>query len=308
VDSDDPLQFTFDLLKEVIGDIGAVGGALFYHPYREADEGAVDVADVGEFWPEILFNDDHNSMEDVEDQLSFEPHFHAIVVAKYIPGGELVSKINHESGWVIKRITKGGDESDSPVSLYDEYDLTRASTYCLSHTGLYDTKNGTHAAYRYFGETANLQPRDHTEAKIDSAARSVAPKTLGLPFSDLSCSNSAPDNYADDARVSSVESVFSHSQGPVKTLSDDQSPDGSQTGSGAEDSDFIGPSSDDTDSTDSSADRCAGRLLPITKAPALLGDEDWRESAQHIDKLRDTWKKWRDRVDTPPPDPPPGPQ
>lgn len=299
VDAEDPVQFTIDILKEIFDEIGVAGGVILYHPYRGVDEseGEQEISDDRGFWSDLLFNDDDQEMADIEDSISHEPHFHAIVTAKNIPGGQLSKGIHHESGWIFKRITKGGDESESNVSLYDEYDLCRATSYSLSHTGLYETKNGMAAAYRYFGETANLQPRDHTEARIDAAMRSVVPNTLGLPFTDMACRDDAPTEGAAVNRVADTAAVYAPG-----------TPDASEATDGDSDGVDGEPDLMRDDDVEPPEDRCAGRLVPITQAPALLGDEDWRETAERVDELRQAWMEWRDRVDEPPPDAPPPPQ
>lgn len=180
--SHDSLDRTIEVLKEVLDEMGVSAGVIFYHPYRGED------GDDCGAWKGWLFDPDREWAGDVREELEHSPHFHVVAVSKHVDGGHITRAIEKETGWLVKRITKGGDESDSTVSIYGKYDLARAVTYCLSHTGLEEMDDGSHrAAYRYFGRTANLAATDEIEAEIDAAVRSVAPKTLDLPWSSLAC-------------------------------------------------------------------------------------------------------------------------
>jgi hypothetical protein len=240
---------------------------IFYHPYRGDDEEPGD--DQGK-WKSRLFSG--RDWTDVQDELVFSPHFHAVVCAKHIDGGHVTKAVEEDTGWLVHRITKG----ESNVSIYDKYDLTRVTQYNLSHTGLYNTDETTRAAYRYFGRTANLSPTDRIEAEIDAAARSTAPKILGLPWSDLACQEDRGNRPPQSELVASTAAA--------------------EPGTGDGDGRFESNSSDAPDG------KCAGRLLDITKAPAFLEDTEWCEKAPRSDELRDVWDKWREEVDGPPPD------
>lgn len=177
---DDPLGAGFEIVKELTDDLAVDGGLIAYHPYRGRGE------DDRGFWKDVLFSG--SEWRETWQEVEYSPHFHLIVVGDFVPGGQLTSKLHDRTGWTFKRITKGGDESESNVSLYDEFDLARALTYTLSHTGLYETDTGQNkAAFRYFGKTHNLAAEDHHTDKIDAAVRSVAPNTLGLSLSSTTC-------------------------------------------------------------------------------------------------------------------------
>lgn len=269
--SHDSLDRTIEVLKEVLDEMGVSAGVIFYHPYRGEngdDRGA---------WKGRLFDPDREWEGDVREELEYSPHFHVVAVSKHVDGGHITRAIEKETGWLVKRITKGGDESDSNVSIYGKYDLARAVTYCLSHTGLEEMDDGSHrAAYRYFGRTWNLSATDEIEAEIDAAVRSVAPKTLDLPWSSLACLEDRNGREPQSPLVASTAAAYDRGDGePFPPDEDADAPEG----------------------------KCAGRLLDITKAPNFLEDDEWVEKAPHAAELRETWEEWRDEVDDrPPPD------
>lgn len=265
--SHDSLGRTFDLLKEVLDELGTAAGVIFYHPFR--GENGDDRGD----WKGRLF--DGREWDDVRQELEHSPHFHAVVVAKHIDGGHVTRAIEEQTGWVVERITKG---EESNVSIYGKYDLARVATYCLSHTGIEATDDGGHrAAYRYFGRTANLSPTDEIEAEMDAAVRSVAPKTLDLPWSSLACQNDRDGREPQSPLVAATSAA--HDEGDGEPFPPD-------------------------DGADAPEGKCAGRLLDITKAPAFLEDDEWVAKAPNADDLRETWREWRDEIDgdRPPPD------
>jgi hypothetical protein len=174
LNADDPLQTTFDLIKRILGELGASTGYLFYHPYR-GDDG-----DDRGFWKHLLPDGEPQDMDDVRDGLTHEPHFHAVVLSQHVAGGFSTKHVEEKTGWIIERITKG---DDSDVSIYDKYDLARVVTYCLSHTGIGENR----VAYRPFGEVANFDANEKFHLGMDAAVRSVAPNTLGLSHQTLMC-------------------------------------------------------------------------------------------------------------------------
>lgn len=177
-DAEDSWERVLEVCKEILA--GAdLEGYLFYHPYR-----GVDGDDLGA-WKDRLF-EDRTWGDDVRDELQFSPHFHFIVIGHKVPGGAVTRELEERTGWVLERFTKEG----SNVSLYDEYDLARAVTYCLSHTGLYEAEETIQAAYRPFGKNtkrAKLADCEMTEAEIDALVRSVVPTTLGMDYNSLAC-------------------------------------------------------------------------------------------------------------------------
>jgi len=282
LDSEEPLQRTFDLLKELLDELGAETGYLLYHPYRGEDG-----SDMG-FWKNVLPDVDETDWQDTEDQLAHEPHFHAVVLSKHIPTEHVTPVLEERTGWTLKRITKGGDDSESDVSIYGKYDLARVVTYTLSHCGIGENR----AAYRAFGEVANFSATEAIRAEMDAAVRSVAPRTLGLEFDDLTCLEEGVDDDRDDSHDHST--TYQVNTGAAEASA-------SHTGTNSlEFDDFTGPSGDESSAEsfqEDRDDRCRGRLLSIRSAPAFLDDEDWCERAPHVDQLVEAWETWRERID-----------
>jgi hypothetical protein len=263
-DREQVLQNTFDLLKEVLGEMTVETGALFYHPFRGED------GDDRGFWKDVLPDGDPVDMDDLRDDLSFEPHFHAVVLAKHVPT-VVTPRIEEETGWVIHRITKG---EDSDVSLYDKYDLARSVTYCLSHTG----RGSSRAAYRYFGEVANFSAEARIEREMDAAVRSVAVNTLGLKYDGQAC-------------------VVEREKTETTTVMKEKVNLGAAQGDGE-------PELEEVEIEEEVIAKCEGRLLEIKAAPAKLENDEWMEEAANADELAETWREWRERVDgEPDPDP-----
>jgi hypothetical protein len=263
--SEKPLDRTFDLLKEVLEEIGASTGVIFYHPYRGEngdDRGA---------WKERLFTG--REWGEVRSELAHSPHFHAVVLGQHIDGGYVTRAIEEQTGWLVERITKG----ESNVSIYDKYDLGRVLTYCLSHTGVRETEGGSHRAmYRYYGKLSNFAATEGIKREMDAAVRSVAPRTLGLSYDSLSCSEERSGEP-----VGEVVAGISAAHG----------------GSGDGDGDGMAAPVDETEEPDY---RCSGRLLEISKAPAFLNDREWMEQAARSEELVTAWMEWEER-DHPPP-------
>jgi hypothetical protein len=272
VDSDEPLQRTFDLLKEVLADMNVEIGVLFYHPYR-GDDG-----DDRGFWKGILPRGAEQSMSETREHLKHEDeqHFHAVVLSKFVPTEHVTEHVEAETGWVINRITKG---EDSDVSLYDKYDLARSVSYCLSHVGIGEDR----AAYRYFGEVANFSAEDRIQREMDAAVRSVAVNTLGLAYDGQACRVERDVTVTETRMVEKVNLGAAH-------------------GSGAGEPEMVEQEVETTERRE-----CEGRLLEIKSAPGFLSDDGWVEHADHADDLREAWAEWRERIDgeqdAPDPDP-----
>lgn len=263
--TNEALDRTFEILKEVLDELGVETGVMFYHPYRGED------GDDRGAWKERLF--EGRDWEDVRDELEHSPHFHVVAIAKHVDGGYVTKAIEEQTGWLVERITKG----DGNVSIYDKYDLARVVSYALSHTGLYETESGdTRAAYRYFGKVSNLPAEEHIEREMDAAMRSVSPRTLGLEWSSLACEVSH-DGENQDFLVADPSTAF-------------------RSGVSYDDD---GGGDDDPEPPD---DKCGGRLLHLSRAPDFLEDDDWVATAPHADELADTWDDWDGDLPDPPPD------
>jgi len=238
---DDPIEAGYEVVKELCDELGIDGGAIVYHPWRGAGD------DDRGFWKELLFKG--SDWSETVQELSHEPHFHIIAVGDFVPGGEFTNQLYEKTGWTFKRITKGGDDSESNVSLYGEHDLARALTYSLSHAGVCDSKD----AYRYFGLTANLSAEGHIVEEIDEVVRAVAPDTLGLSTTSTTCRREL-----DDEESSSSASPPSNPDPEM----DSEGPDG-----------------------DTETRRCRGRVVSVSNASEFLRDRDWVDEANRVDRL-----------------------
>jgi len=287
MDRDDPLQSTFDVLKEVLDEIGVDTGYLFYHPYRGPED------DDRGFWKNVLPSGEEivadNPLQEaaVEDpaelgtaelvdayDLQASPHFHAVVLSKYVDTEHVVGAVEEATGWTIHRITKG---EDSDVSLYNDYDLARSVSYCLSHTGLGEDR----VAYRPFGEVANFAAKDRIQREMDACVRSVAVNTLGLPYDSQAC-------VVEREKVQMKEI-----ERPAEKVNL-----GAAHGSGGE------PETVVEEVEETVEEKCDGRLLEIKAAPSRLDDREWMETAAYAHQLQETWREWREKVDgLPDPDP-----
>jgi hypothetical protein len=272
VDSDTPLDRTVTLLKEVLGELGVDTGAWFYHPWRGED------GDDRGFWKHLLPDGEAQDWSDTREELSYSPHFHVVALSKNVDGGHVTRAIEKATGWLIERITKG---EESNVSIYNEFDLARVVTYCLSHTGVDDGSN----QYGYFGQVHNFVPEPHIEREADAAVRSVGVNTLGLPYDSVACT------LERDKLVTETVEV------PAEKVNL-----GAGNGDGA-----VPPEEDTVEIEEEKEVRenCDGRLLDIKNAPAFLTDDDWMADADHAEELQSTWAEWRERVDDDPEEFPP---
>lgn len=287
MNSEDTLGRTKEMLKEVLAEIGADTGYLFYHPYRGPSD------DDRGFWKSVLPEQEvpvddplgtatksraQLGTEELVDEhdLQHSPHFHAVVLSQYIDTEHVVGAVEEATGWTIHRITKG---EDSDVSLYNDYDLARSVSYCLSHTGITESRAG----YWPFGKVANFAADGHIEREMDARVRSVAVNTLGLKYDSQACI---------DERLKTKTRTIERPAEKIDL--------GAAHGSGAE------PEMVEEEIEEEVEEPCNGRLLEIKAAPSRLSDTEWMENAPKADELRQTWKEWRDRVDdeeAPDPDP-----
>lgn len=190
--SDDALDRGFGATKRFMMEVGADAGMLLFHPYRIKEEYRGDVmghssGDGDKQWKDIL----DMPPEDREEYLVYSPHFHVFAVSDFIQGGAITEKIEDRTGVVIERIA-----DDDGVSLADMDALAAATAYSLSHAGLTaDGDDDAHrAAYRYFGETANIERRANVRADAKEAMRRVAPDVLGVDFSRRTCDEPVTDS------------------------------------------------------------------------------------------------------------------
>jgi hypothetical protein len=277
LEADEPLDRTFHVIRDVLDALNAEG-MVAYHPWSGGD----DVVDDRGEWKRRLFNGREWSA--VRSGLEKRPHFHCVVAAEHIPGGELTERVHRETGWVIHRIA---DESTG-VSLGGLDDVARAVTYTLSHTGIDTDGDGPNqAAYRQYGSTLHdAEVFDDLAEQADVAVRSVAPRVLGVDPSDVRCTTEVAADDAPD-RDDAVDLTA------------------------AADGDGSGDAEADAETTVDEVElvECSGRILTIDRAPEYLDDPEWRATASHVDELQTTWEAWDEGEgwddlgpDAPPPD------
>lgn len=193
---EDELDRAKEIVKILLNEVGADTGAIIYHPYRLDEDKKADIwddEDDGLTWKEVI--ERAGDMDDIRDLLSYEPHFHAVVLSPYVIGGRMTEALERETGWVIERITKPGKN----VSIGNVFDLARVTGYSLSHTGLREMPSGrTRAAYWYFGEVANFQPTQGVRDDMRNAFAAVSERILGEQFAGVA-KDVEPDGDGDEA-------------------------------------------------------------------------------------------------------------
>lgn len=276
--ADDPLDKTFDVVKEILKLLNAEG-VICAHGWTGED------GDDRGAWKKRLFND-RGWENDVRQELTPRPHFHAIVASPFIAGGEVTKRVEEETGWVIERIA----DEDSGRSLTDMYAVARALTYSISHSIIRTFEDGDNIAQirttgkHWHGspDTRRVNVYDHVMKKAEIEVRKAAPTTLGVASNDLRCESPIPDGEQRDTTIDPTESF------------DDTS--GSDT---SETSDTGSDSSRDEEEMRS----CKAPIKPISKAEEFLSDDEWIEDARYSDQLERKHQEWiaLTQVDRPPP-------
>jgi hypothetical protein len=297
-DTDKPRHKVIQVLKELMAETG-LQGWYCYHPFRGKDGD-----DRGE-WAERLFDD--RGWAEIAPELIWQPHIHAIVVGHMTPGGNVTKRLEEETGWVLHRITK----EDSSVSIYGKWDLARAVTYCLSHAGTYDVGEHRRVCADYFGDDwmQEITVSERQEAKVNHVVRAVAPKTLGLPFNRLACSEEhdvgpdgsveakAHDHVVDLDRAQGMAKYWSLDSYASSLDDRDGGEDLWESGGGANSAEEPHPQREPDPSlteADDETQRCSGRLLPISKAAPYLTSAEWCARAEYAEDTREAHQEWVD--------------
>ena len=259
---DDPLDATFDILKEILGELGADTGYLFYHPLRGPDD------DDRGFWRYVLPDGDPVGFQELIDRhdLKHSPHFHAVVLSKNVDTQHCVKAVEEQTGWVIHRITKS---EQSNISLFNEYDLLSSVSYCLSHTGIDDNR----AAYRPYGEVANFTAWDGLKRKMDGKCRAVAANTLGLDPGVTRCTEEREKLKTRTAYVLAQEEV----------------------NLGAAHGNTGAQAVEEVKVTSTIVEECNGRLIDVSAFPRYLNNAEWVAQAPYAHEMQEAWEEWRDR-------------
>jgi len=282
----DPLDKTFDVVGEIM-DLLNIEGLRYYHGWRGRNGDDLDA------WKNRLFSG-RSFEDDVRHELTPSPHFHVIGCSPFVPGGEVTKRIEEETGWLIKRVTEGGDESASNKSLPTMEDVAEAVTYCLSHTAIKMVEDGNNnAQYRPHGQLWHNHDRvtvyDHTRREAEYAVRKAAPTTLGVNRNNLRCSTPLPSDEQPDESID-----------PGKSF-DDHGDSGDVDSTGGTDAE----TDHDHDHEHDGESACNAPIKPIWEADNQLSDEQWVEAAVYADQLRRAYEEWESQgdYDNPPPSP-----
>lgn len=323
LDSDQPLEKTKEVVKELLRDEMNAQGLIAYHEYRAREkDDPYDVQDSRGIWKKLVFSD--RDWDDVKPQLVREPHFHCIVVAPEIPGGELTETVYDETHWVIHRIHDARGRS-----IDGQEELAAILAYCLSHTTILPGDNRDEVATWWFGRDLGGENQivayDEDKKRFDFIVRAVAPRVLDLDYNQLICPIDRPikliqkDPY-DHVDVDKIIGSLESRGAGYYTWSDDADPDSWDTPS----SSLSTPEGDLPDQTASPdmdvpqtltstqqrlerardldlddaremneterVTRCSGRLFSIAKSPRHLNDPDWCERAEYADSCRETYE------------------
>ena len=190
---------TQKVVKQMLDEFRAQG-LLVRHSYRfKHDDGSImsEVDSTGRY-AEVLFkNLDWWGEDGVRSELAWKPHYHAVVVSDWIEGGDLTTRVQEETGWVIHRITG----EDGKTSLGNDGAMAKASTYTISHADILinPDKNNQSAVWEvgsFDGSIVKSSGRftakpwdvDWAEGKVREYAREV----LGLQSGTTDCGRGLP--------------------------------------------------------------------------------------------------------------------
>jgi len=342
-DEQERYEDTKDVIKDIISDIWGFDAMFAFHGWSGsgygADEGAGD--DMGE-WADRLDPENRDWYGDVRDELYERPHFHAIIVAPEIPGGQITSAVYEETGWLIKRIYD--EDTNRSISGEDEDGemkaLARAITYTLSHTSV-DTSGEQNDAKVHTCGSAwwnydGIETREDSERNAKRAVRAVAPTTLGVDEDAVRCADKIAPENAPDADEYHTDDHGDDEQGIEHAdVGDSVSTTGTVVGvddgagtvtlqSGTETWEIDAGNVEDlrvgdkktvtgtlTDDGEIDGDlddprvECQGAMRHIKDAEELVEDDDWLDRAQFADQTVETWEWWTG-ADGAPPAPPIG--
>lgn len=186
---------TKDVVKEILDEMRAPG-LLVRHSYRGADDdGSIrSESDDRGLWKQRL-NSDRDWFGGVRDALAWKPHYHSLVVSDFLKGGELVERVERETGWVIHRIA-----DDDGVSLANDGAMARAGTYSLSHADIQVRDGHNRSAVWEVGSfqgdpiksSSRFSARPSDLEWADGVVRRAAWKLLGLSSSSTECGAELP--------------------------------------------------------------------------------------------------------------------
>lgn len=331
-ESDNPLERAKQICRKIMDKLG-IQGVLVYHPWA-GDHEDPDEDDMGKWRTRLFHGRDWRG--DVRDELYRRPHFHIIGVAPYLDisndetGWE---EVYEETGWILKRFTKG----DSAVSVENEQDMAVKLTYALSHAGIYEAGGQRRLAAWLKGPDVN-KPVVYESVKLEIANRvhAAAEDTLGIPAPSFKCEEDVPARVhlngdvdrelqsftrASEARREAggplaVEPIAGFGGPSIDTKSPPADSAEIWIGSGASrtssssgaSSAWYGGGSTSTGSSGgnggspeshvqdkpSGLERCGGYVRHISQAGEYLLDGDWRERAIYADDLEAAYRSYVD--------------
>ncbi|MFW5905379.1 MAG: DUF5830 family protein [archaeon] len=165
------------------------------------------------------------SWSEVRDNLKYGPHFHIVCAAHKVIGGLDTKRLEEETGWVVHRITK----ADSSVSIYDDYDLARVVSYCLSHTAVreHPNRDRDQIMFKRFGKNIDdATPTDENLERFKSIVATVAPLTLGIPFGALACTKEREEHEDGECGVLGHDHDHGHDDAGIYDVDPDRSMSG----------------------------------------------------------------------------------
>lgn len=188
VDSDDPIDRALLVLKTLLAEHwGIENFCAVYHPYRIKQEHRKDQYEHGGesgdgdmTWKDVL------NADSPKEYIYHSPHFHIFFPAKRRQFDySVATHVQAISGWSFHRITKGGEESDSNISVSDLDDLVHQLTYCFSHAGIQQKADRHELTSRLKGEIHNLYVPDDISDRILASFCSASQRLLGVGFANL---------------------------------------------------------------------------------------------------------------------------
>lgn len=187
---------TKEIAKEILDEMRAQG-MLIRHSYRGADQdGSIkSERDDRGAWKERL-NSGRAWFSDVRGELAWKPHYHAVVVADWMEGGDFTTRIERETGWVLHRIT-----DDNGVSIPNDGAMARALTYSLSHADIQvrEDSHNRSAVWEvgsFEGDplksSSRFSARPSDLSWADGRVREAAATVLGLQSGTTNCGAKLP--------------------------------------------------------------------------------------------------------------------
>lgn len=207
LESDDPLERAFDMVREIMDELG-IQGIVVYHPFKGDHVEDPEVDDRGK-WKQRLFHD-RDWHDDVRGELRYAPHFHIIGVAPHVDVG-VTEAVEAETGVVINR----REDEDTNISIPDDLAMARAVLYSLSHAYVYTTDKGQRRlAARYKGpDVDHVTPFEDNKVRMQAIVYQAAEQTLGVAKADLECDG---PNIVDIEVQSHYDPVIRH--GAVRSI------------------------------------------------------------------------------------------